>query len=124
VKSIGKDEAQPGPSRGGNPCNTFVGAPNAEAGSAYWIESNAERVHAEPNSLVARTGRDRLRVNQQQVNISGARVGINRPDLQYTLNGKRFYEELDRLSSWRGLEHQARTLANDPKGALNIFWVE
>jgi RHS repeat-associated protein len=65
-----------------------------------------------------------FRVNQQQLNISGARAGINRPDLQYTLNGQRFYEEFDRFSSWRGLQHQARTLANDPKGAVNLFWVE
>lgn len=31
-----------------------------------------------------------IRVNQQQVNAMGQRVGINRPDLQYTLNGQRF----------------------------------
>ncbi|HJQ86120.1 MAG TPA: RHS repeat-associated core domain-containing protein, partial [Propionibacteriaceae bacterium] len=75
-------------------------------------------------SSLQEQGAINFRVNQQQVNISGARVGINRPDLQYTLNGQRFYEEFDRFSSWRGLDHQARTLANDPEGAANLFWVE
>jgi hypothetical protein len=65
-----------------------------------------------------------FRVNQQQVDMNGARVGVNRPDLQYTLNGQRYYEEFDRFSSWRGFEHQARIYANDPSGIVNLFWVE
>jgi len=36
-----------------------------------------------------------LRVNQQQVDIDGNRVGVNRPDLQYTVGGQRYYEEFD-----------------------------
>jgi hypothetical protein len=33
-----------------------------------------------------------FRVNQQQVDINGTRVGINRPDLQYTFNGQRYVD--------------------------------
>lgn len=55
-----------------------------------------------------------VRVNQQQVNAAGQRVGINRPDLQYTLNGKRYYVEYEGPANPRGAAHQARILANDP----------
>jgi hypothetical protein len=55
-----------------------------------------------------------IRVNQQQVNALGQRVGINRPDLQYTLNGQRYYVEYEGLANPRGALHEARTLANDP----------
>lgn len=55
-----------------------------------------------------------IRVNQQQVNALGQRVGINRPDLQYTLNGQRYYIEYEGLANPRGALHEARILANDP----------
>lgn len=55
-----------------------------------------------------------IRVNQQQVNAAGQRVGINRPDLQYTLNGQRYYVEYEGLANPRGALHEARILANDP----------
>ncbi|TIC79606.1 hypothetical protein E8D34_20200 [Nocardioides sp. GY 10113] len=55
-----------------------------------------------------------IRVNQQQVNALGQRVGINRPDLQYTLNGQRYYVEYEGLANPRGALHEARILANDP----------
>lgn len=58
-----------------------------------------------------------IRVNQQQVNAQGQRVGINRPDLQYTVNGQRYHVEYEGLSNPRGAMHQARILANDP-GAI------
>ncbi len=65
-------------------------------------------------------GRD-IRVNQQQVNASGERVGVNRPDLQYTdANGRRVYVEYDTPASTRGPGHKARILANDP-GAIVIL---
>jgi hypothetical protein len=54
-----------------------------------------------------------IRVNQQQVNAAGERVGVNRPDLQYaTPNGKRVYIEYDRNPAG-GLAHRQRILAND-----------
>jgi hypothetical protein len=55
-----------------------------------------------------------IRINQQQVNALGRRVGINRPDLQYTLNGRRYYVEYEGTANPRGPAHEARILANDP----------
>ena len=60
-----------------------------------------------------------IRVNQHQVNALGQRVGINRPDLQYTLNGQRNYVEFEGLANPRGA-HQARILANDPLGGFGL----
>jgi hypothetical protein len=59
-------------------------------------------------------------VNQQQVNAAGQRVGINRPDLQYTLNGKRYYVEYEGTDNPRGLLHELRTMANDPGGKFKL----
>jgi hypothetical protein len=60
-----------------------------------------------------------IRVNQQQVNASGVRVGTNRPDLQFTLpNKQRIYVEYDTPGSQRGLPHLYRTQANDPIGKI------
>ena len=59
-----------------------------------------------------------FRVNQQQVDINGDRVGINRPDLQYSMDGQRFYEEFDTSSSDRGPIHAGRIGANDPFGII------
>ncbi len=60
-----------------------------------------------------------FRVNQQQVNAAGQRVGTNRPDLQYTdANGRRVYVEYDTSSSTRGPGHQTRINSNDPSGQV------
>jgi len=64
-----------------------------------------------------------IRVNQQQINVAGQRVGTNRPDLQYTLNGKRYYEEYDTPQSGRGPAHQSRLEANDPNGQVLLHEV-
>jgi hypothetical protein len=64
-------------------------------------------------------GATEFRVNQQQVNAAGNRVGINRPDLQYSdANGNRVYIEYDTPSSTRGPGHKTRILANDPAGTV------
>jgi RHS repeat-associated protein len=58
-----------------------------------------------------------IRVNQEQVNAAGVRVGINRPDLQFTLFGRyRVYVEYDPLNPVgnRGPGHMDRINANDP----------
>lgn len=61
-----------------------------------------------------------VRVNQQQVDLGGIRTGINRPDLQYTLDGKRYYVEIDKplcadpSQSRRSLPHAQRIINNDP----------
>ena len=62
-----------------------------------------------------------IRIDQQQVNAEGKHVGVNRPDLQYTLDGKRHYVEWDTKSSSRGELHEYRTLANDPKGEVKLI---
>jgi len=65
------------------------------------------------------TGVADIRVNQQQVNAAGQRVGINRPDLQYTVGGQRYYIEYEGPANPRGASHTARIGANDP-GAVVI----
>lgn len=61
-----------------------------------------------------------IRVNQEQVNAAGVRVGRNRPDLQYTdAQARRVYVEYDRplcadlTTSERGPLHKQRILSND-----------
>lgn len=65
-----------------------------------------------------------IRVNQQQVNALGQRVGINRPDLQYTLGGRRHYVEYEGPANPRGDAHEARLLANDPGASFTLRKVE
>jgi hypothetical protein len=62
-------------------------------------------------------GAETIRVNQQQLNLENkARVGINRPDLQFDYKGRRYYVEYDSPASGRGPGHQSRLTANDPEG--------
>jgi hypothetical protein len=61
-----------------------------------------------------------VRVNQWQVDANGKVQGINRPDLQYTLNGKRYYIEYEQPSNPRGLSHAQRILRNDPTGTVTV----
>jgi hypothetical protein len=58
-------------------------------------------------------GAENIRVNQQQLTVkNGQRVGINRPDLQFDYNGRRYYVEYDSPTSGRGPGHQSRLTAN------------
>jgi hypothetical protein len=60
-------------------------------------------------------GARNIRVNQQQLTFrNGQRVGINRPDLQFDYNGRRYSVEYDSPTSGRGPGHQSRLTANDP----------
>jgi hypothetical protein len=68
-------------------------------------------------------GAEDIRVNQQQVNALGQRVGINRPDLQYTLNGQRHYVEYEGPDNPRGAAHEARIKANDPGAEFELRFV-
>lgn len=74
--------------------------------------------NAEAQKIIAElraAGYTDIRVNQQQVNAAGTRVGVNRPDIQATSpSGQRVYFELDRSSSNRGAAHETRIKANDP----------
>ena len=80
------------------------------------------QLQSDIQALQARGATD-FRVNQQQVDVSGQRVGVNRPDLQYTMNGKRHYAEYDVPSSTRGPAHKGRILSNDPAGIVHLFTV-
>jgi hypothetical protein len=84
------------------------------SGWSSWADT---RLHARPGA------RD-IRVNQQQVNAAGERVGINRPDLQYTLDGKRHYVEYEGEDNPRGAAHEARIRANDPKARFRLEKVD
>lgn len=65
-------------------------------------------------------GAEDVRINQQQVNAAGERVGINRPDLQYTNKGQRVSIEYESPGSTRGPAHRKRILANDSSGKVII----
>jgi len=67
-------------------------------------------------------GAENLRVNQQQLTLTnGQRVGINRPDLQFDYNGRRYYVEYDSPASGRGPGHQARLTTNNPAGDVILI---
>jgi hypothetical protein len=61
-----------------------------------------------------------VRVNQQQVDADEKVQGTNRPDLQYTLNGRRYYIEYEQPGNPRGWEHARRIIPNDPRGVLVV----
>jgi RHS repeat-associated protein len=69
-----------------------------------------------------------IRANQQQVAAAvngapvGQRVGINRPDVQYTnAAGRRVYVEIDAPPASRAVDHALRLLANDPAGIVYLW---
>lgn len=59
-----------------------------------------------------------VRVNQAQATAEGVMAGLNRPDLQGTIEGLRVLVEYDNLIGGRGAEHAARILANDQAAAV------
>jgi hypothetical protein len=69
-------------------------------------------------------GARNIRVNQQQLTTdSRQRVGINRPDLQFDYNGRRYHVEYDSPTSGRGLGHQSRLTSNDPNAETILLIV-
>lgn len=67
-------------------------------------------------------GAEDIRVNQRQTDPAGEFFrGINRPDVQFTIRGRRFYLELDTPSSGRGLPHGGRIRANDGSGIIFLI---
>jgi hypothetical protein len=63
-----------------------------------------------------------IRVNQQQLKSGGqSRVGINRPDLQFDYNGRRYHVEYDTPASGRGPNHQSRLTSNDPDAEIILI---
>jgi hypothetical protein len=67
-------------------------------------------------------GAENIRVNQQQLNLENkARMGINRPDLQFDYNNRRYYVEYDSPTSGRGPGHQSRLTANHPEADVILI---
>jgi hypothetical protein len=65
-----------------------------------------------------------IRVNQQQVTLENSqRVGVNRPDLQFDYNGRRYQVEYDTPASGRGPSHQSRITSNDPNAEIILLIV-
>jgi hypothetical protein len=80
------------------------------------------RLAQERIAAVEQQGGGRVRVDQQQVNAAGQRVGINRPDIQYTdATGRRIYIEYDIAPATRAVPHARRLLANDPRATAYLF---
>jgi hypothetical protein len=48
-------------------------------------------------------------------------VGINRPDLQFDYDNRRYHVEYDSPASGRGPAHQSRLTANDPGGEVILI---
>lgn len=48
-------------------------------------------------------------------------VGKNRPDVQFTYDGVRYYLEFESQGSNRGAGHLNRIFSNDPCGVIGIF---
>lgn len=55
-----------------------------------------------------------IRVNQTQSDALGNALGLNRPDIQFTYNNKRYYIEIEAPGSNRGPAHKKRITNNDP----------
>lgn len=62
-----------------------------------------------------------IRVNQTQVNAAGEAVGINRPDIQFTYKGERYYVEIDAPPAGRAIPHKDRIVLNDANAASNTL---
>ena len=101
-------------------------APPARALSRLIGQSPTQNAAMQADIAAARAqGATGFRVNQQQVNAASQRVGVNRPDLQYTdINGRRIYVEYDIPGSKRGPAHKVRILANDPSGDVILRTVK
>ena len=97
--------------------------PPAANNGASTIGGNANQAAALQRYItqLKSMGAKDIRVNQQQVNINNQRVGVNRPDLQFTYDGRRWYIEWDTSKSLRGIPHGERIMANDPDGMTLLF---
>lgn len=57
------------------------------------------------------------------MDINDLRVGISGPDLQYTLNGQRYYVEYQTSSIQDAWAYMGRIMANDPAVIFIPRWV-
>jgi hypothetical protein len=87
--------------------------------------SSAQHAQLQADIAAAQArGARNIRVNQQQLDAAGNRVGTGRPDLQYTLEEQQFHIEYDTPSSGRGVPHADRLLANDPAAVVETKTIE
>jgi hypothetical protein len=107
-KDIARESQNPKPPLANNGKGSIGTNPQQANDLQSWLQQAARQ-----------NARD-VRVNQEQVNAAGVRVGINRPDLQYTVGNQRVYVEFDTPDSPRGEPHAQRICANDP---LGIVWL-
>jgi len=91
---------------------TVSGTPSQNRSVALWVKTL---------QMLGPLAKD-IRVDQAQVNAAGTHVGHNRPDLQFTLLGKRINIEWDRTTSGRGVPHASRSSSNDPDSLTWLFW--
>ncbi|HEV3038443.1 MAG TPA: RHS repeat-associated core domain-containing protein [Candidatus Angelobacter sp.] len=85
--------------------------PNANQNAQAQVDAAAARAN----------GSTDIRINQQQVNANGERVGINRPDLQHTdSNGVRQNVEYETGTNGRGDAHTERIQTNDPNAKTTV----
>ena len=64
-----------------------------------------------------------IRKNQAQVDVNGNKVGSNRPDVQYDMNGQHMNVEFD-IKPENGLQHQQTIQNNDPNTKVILKTVE
>jgi hypothetical protein len=84
------------------------GTPNQEA-----------QMRADVERLVKQGATD-IRIDEFQVDVDRNQQGVNRPDVQYVLNGRRYYIEYEQPNNPRGRAHAQRTIANDPRGTVYV----
>lgn len=68
-------------------------------------------------------GKQNIRKNQTQVDVNGNKVGSNRPDVQYDMNGQHMNVEFDTKPE-NGLQHQQTIQNNDPNTKVILKTVE
>jgi RHS repeat-associated protein len=96
-------DVSPNAPKANNGVNGYIGTSLKQiADLQYWLR------------VIKNMGATDIRVGQNQVNYNGQRVGINLPDLQFSLNNRRYYVEWDSPSSGRGIPHAQRIASNDP----------
>jgi RHS repeat-associated protein len=103
------------PNRGGTG-NGGTAKPHGGKAHDAKIDNLQSKVQKDPNNT-------NFRKNQEQHNVSGNKVGKNKPDLQWdnTKTGKHYNVEYDTKKSSSN-KHKQQVTTNDPN-AVNKFWM-
>ena len=102
----------------GKAAKTFKKGPDPNGGKGG-KHGNADHDKAIDDAIRNLPGKaEDIRKNQVQVDINGNRVGNNRPDIQYNLNGQHYNIEVDRNLK-NSQKHETVILKNDPKSKFN-----